>query len=268
MSTVTSCNILIPPEDTGLLLGSIILIVLMYHRVVQTPFSHDKDAFLNHLTALAQHYPIRVPGDKLQKGTINLCLTFDDAYFDFYHSVFPILKKLNIPAVLAIPSGLILDSTTLNDASRLKVPYERAINAYQTHATLCTWSEINEMVASGLVVPAAHGLTHQPLTRPGLNLTQEVVYAKQLLQEKTKQEIETFIYPYGQMTSALNKFVNRHYNYTMRIGSALNLNWKNMHKVIYRMNAEAFWPQEKTMFSSQHKLILWSRFLSNTFRFK
>ena len=240
----------------------------MYHRVVQTSFSHHKNAFLNHLTELAQHYSIVVPGDALQKGKINICLTFDDAYFDFYHSVFPILKKLNIPAVLAIPSGLILDNTELDDDTRLNVPYENAIDAYQSHATLCTWAEINKMVATGLVVPAAHGLTHQPLTRPGINLDQEVVYAKQLLHEKTNRDIDTFIYPYGRMTPALNTFVNRHYNYTMRIGSALNVTWQNMHNVIYRINAEAFWPQEKPMFTTPHKLVLWSRFLSNTCRFK
>jgi peptidoglycan/xylan/chitin deacetylase (PgdA/CDA1 family) len=242
------------------------LVVLMYHRVIQTSFSHQADVFLNHLTHISQQYPIVVPGDKLQKGKINICLTFDDAYFDFYHSVFPILKKLNIPAVLAIPSGLILDTTDLDNETRLNVPYERAIDSYQTHATLCTWDEINEMVATDLVVPAAHGLTHQPLTRPELSLEQEVVYAKQLLQEKTDREIDTFIYPYGRMSHSINQFVNRHYNYTMRIGSALNVSWQNMHKVIYRINAEEFWPQEKTLFTPQHKLVLWSRFLSNTCR--
>lgn len=244
------------------------LVVLMYHRVFKTPFPSQPHAFLKHLTQLAEWYNIVVPGDPLKKNQINLCLTFDDAYFDFYHYVFPLLKKLQIPAVLAIPSGLILGNTNIDETTRLNVPYEEAINAYQSHASLCTWPEINEMVASDLVIPAAHGLTHQPLTKTGLNLEQEIVYAKQLLQEKTKHTVDTFIYPYGRMTPSINKYVNEHYNYTMRIGSALNVSWQNLHQVIYRINAEAFWPQEKPLFTLQHKLILWSRFLSNTFRFK
>ncbi len=164
------------------------LVVLMYHRVFQTPFPSQLHAFLKHLTQLTECYNIVAPGDKLKKNQINLCLTFDDAYFDFYHYVFPLLKKLKVPAVLAIPSVLILDSTTLDETTRLNVPYEQAINAYQSHASLCTWPEINEMVASGLVIPAVHVLTHQALTKPELNLEQEVIYAKQLLQEKTKHE--------------------------------------------------------------------------------
>ena len=88
------------------------------------------------------------------------------------------------------------------------------------------------------------------------------------MQEKTQREINTFVYPYGKMTRSVNRFVNRHYNYAMRIGSALNWNWSNMHNVVYRINAEEFWPQEKPLFTPMDKISLWSRFLSNTVRFK
>ena len=240
----------------------------MYQRVIQSPFVKQTDAFERHLTDLAQYYSIVVPGDQLNKHQVNICLTFDDAYFDFYHCVFPLLQKLNIRALLAIPSGLILDDTTLTDEDRLNVPYKQALGAFQTHATLCTWREINEMVSTDLVVPASHGLTHQRLTLLNQQSEHEIVYSKQLLQEKTQREINTFVYPYGKMTRSVNRFVNRHYNYAMRIGSALNWNWSNMHNVVYRINAEEFWPQEKPLFTPMDKISLWSRFLSNTVRFK
>lgn len=244
------------------------LVVPMYHRVIETPFTQQPNAFENHLTYLAKHYPIIAPGDSITPRQINLCLTFDDAYFDFYQAVFPLLKKLNIRAVLAIPAGLILDDTTLDQQTRLQVPYYQAIDQHDTHATLCTWREINEMVASGHVIPASHGLTHQPLTKIGLDLEKEVVYSKKLLQDKTQTAVESFIYPYGAMNRSINQFVNQHYPYPMRIGSTLNFSWKNLHNVIYRINAEEFWPQEKPFLTLPYQLKIGLNFLSTSFRFK
>ncbi|MFI4918788.1 MAG: polysaccharide deacetylase family protein [Legionellales bacterium] len=244
------------------------LIVLMYHNITHMPFAHDEMAFENHLQQLKQNYSLVVPGDKLDQHRPNVCLTFDDAYFEFYHYVFPLLQKLNIPAVLAIPTGLIQDTTDMDTATRLQVAYPKTLTAHKTHATLCTWEEINTMVATELVIPAAHGHTHQALTKKDVCLELEIINAKQLLQEKTQQEIKTFIYPYGRMTRSINKLIHHHYTYSMRIGSALNLNWRNAHKVVYRINADAFWLQGKPFLSLQHKLMLWSRFLNNTLRLK
>lgn len=244
------------------------LVVLMYHRVTKTPFFYQEGAFERHLTDLSQRYPILIPGEKLHKNKINICLTFDDAYFDFYQEVFPLLQKLDLRAVLAIPAGLILENTKLDNQTRLQMPYAEALKAYKTQASLCTWEEIKRMTATPHVIPAAHGLTHQHLTQPGLSLEQEIVDAKIMLEEKTQQDVDTFVYPYGTMTRPINRQVNQHYRYAMRIGSALNRSWQNQHQVIYRVNAEAFWPQGKALFTTGHKLSLGLRYLSNTLRFK
>lgn len=243
------------------------LVTLMYHRVTNTPApSRGLEAFSNHLFSLLQQFPIVVPGDKLIRNRVNICLTFDDAYFDFYHCVFPLLKLFNIRVLLAIPAGLIVDDTNFSAVTRLDVPYAQAMDAYKTQATLCTWKEIREMVASGLVIPACHSLTHQKLTQQ--NLEQEVIVAKQLLEQKLQTTIDTFVYPYGRMTRSINKVVNQHYRYAMRIGSALNLNWKNLHSVIYRVNGDELWSEEKPILTLTDQLYLWARFLSNTIRFK
>lgn len=242
------------------------LIVLMYHRVTNTNFPKKDQAFLQHLSWLAKNFPIVVPGDPLIKNKINVCITFDDAYFDFYHTVFPLLQKLQIPAVLAVPSGLILDSTDETDEARLAVPYVEAMSCHRSRATLCTWQEIRSMAASRLVVPASHGLTHQSVITP--DFEQEVVYAKQLLQEKANVEVDTFVYPFGKMNLRINTLIHQYFRYTMRIGSALNLNWSNYHNVIYRIDAEEFWPEKRVMFGMGHRCYLALRFLSNTLRFK
>lgn len=244
------------------------LAVLMYHRVTNPLFPRQIERFKTHLTALAANYAIVVPGGDLTRRPLNLCLTFDDAYYDFYHDVFPLLKQCQIKAVLAIPAGLILDDTALDSATRLGVPYEKAMDAYQSHATLCTWKEINEMIASGLVIPAVHGMTHQHLTHAAQDLETEVIAARQVVQEKTGFMPTTFVYPYGSMDRQINRYVRRHYPYTMRIGSALNRNWHNWHGMIYRINAEEFWPANKPLLSKSHRFYLWTRFLLNSLRFK
>ncbi|MBA2652651.1 MAG: polysaccharide deacetylase family protein [Tatlockia sp.] len=247
------------------------LVVLMYHRVSHTHADleneeHALNAFAYHLTYLSQHYPVVLPGDKLIKHRMHVCLTFDDAYFDFYHTVFPLLKKLQIPALLAIPSGLILEKASSPVETRLQVPYQEALKSYKTHESLCTWEEIREMMASSLVIPASHGLTHQPITLN--NVEQEVVYAKELLKEKTGSEISTFGYPYGQMKRSVNRIVKQHHRYSMRIGSSMNSNWDNCHQVMYRINADEFWVRDKLMMRPWHKFNLALRFLSNSLRFK
>ena len=242
------------------------LVVLMYHRVALPHIPLRDNAFANHLSWLARNYHIVVPGDKLDKNRINICLTFDDAYFDFYHTVFPLLQTFNIPAVLAIPAGFILENTTIPDENRLEAPCLEAESTGETHGNLCTWEEIRHMVQSGLVVPASHGLTHQCITSS--NLEQEVLYAKTLLEEKTGMSVNTFIYPFGKSSRSINRFIRQHYQYTMRIGSALNVGWNNMHNLIYRVNADQFWPQGKPMLTPGHQLAMWSRFISNTVRFK
>lgn len=242
------------------------LVVLMYHRIIEPEdLPGSLLAFTRHLADLASHYNIVVPGERLVTGRINLCLTFDDAYYDFYKYIFPLLVSLNLRAVLAIPAGLILENTTIDDERRLAVPYLDAMSKNQQDATLCTWEEINTMVASTHVIPACHGLTHVHLANTEQALEQEVVYAKQLLAAKTAQSIDTYVYPYGQMTRAINRYVKEHYRYTMRIGSALNLSWANCHGVIYRINADVLWRENKRL---PHMAAMGARFVSNSLRFK
>lgn len=242
------------------------LIALMYHRVSNDLLAEGNHAFANHLSMIVQQFPIVAPGDELIRKKINICLTFDDAYFDFYHCVFPLLQKFNIKAVLAIPVGLIAEDTNASAELRLRADCLNSNGIVQTQTTLCTWREIREMVASGLVIPACHSLTHQKITHQ--NLEQEVIYAQKVLHKKLQVDIDTFVYPYGRMTRSINRIVNKHYRYSMRIGSALNYNWKNLHNVIYRVNADEFWLRQKPVGTLTTQLYLWLRFLSNVVRFK
>ena len=63
------------------------LISLMYHHINGKEFSNDLEVFEKHLEYLTKNYMIVTPDDELKLDK-NLCLTFDDAYFDFYHFSF------------------------------------------------------------------------------------------------------------------------------------------------------------------------------------
>ena len=120
------------------------LIVLMFHQVV--PHMHGKTdtrrlkQFAHFLQDLQQHYHFTTPGQPLSSG-INICLTFDDAYFDFYHYLYPLFTSYQIPAVLGIVTNLVQESADVPVYQRLGVNYPQGMAPQQQkHHPLCTWT--------------------------------------------------------------------------------------------------------------------------------
>lgn len=232
------------------------LLILMYHNIVSSNL--DPEISLGnleqHFKFLQKNFNITLPGQNLLKK--NVCLTFDDAYIDFYHYVFPLLKKLNIPAVLAIPTGLIEDHTDVDLNLRLKA----ATNLLQDGITkienspLCTWEEIKKMVNSGLVYPASHSLSHRNLSKIEYNEAyKEICISKRNILIKLENIGDTLIYPFGAYNNKIQNMANTHYRYVMRIGGAINKNWDQ--KVLYRVNADPFWKNNKKI--SNLNFLLW-----------
>ncbi|MCC5831488.1 MAG: polysaccharide deacetylase family protein [Chlamydiales bacterium] len=213
------------------------LLAFMYHRVGFGKHANTEEMLRSHFIFLKEHFPIVLPGDPLQKRKLSVCLTFDDASFDFYHFVFPLLKELNIRALLGIPARYILDSTTLSAEERLSVPYTLAMQDgfFDQKAPFCTWEELNEMVQSGLVEAASHSFMHCNLTFDFVDLNREVVVSKQIIESNLLQPVSSFIYPFGKMNLSLHEYVSQHYPYAFRIGSSLNRGWGKGKKPISRV---------------------------------
>lgn len=244
------------------------LLVLMYHRVLNDdPAAADK--FFKHLTLMAHNFPIVLPGDPLEKGRHSVCLTFDDAYFDFYHFVYPLLLKLKIKALLAVPVKYILDTTKVDPHVRLNVPYYQTTedSVYKTEVPFCTWQEIQEMAASNQVMIGSHSHSHPDMTKAGINLGREVITSKQVIENNIGRPISTFIYPFGKVNRALNRKVKESYLYSMRVGSSLNLSWHNPSGMIYRIDADAFWLNNR-LWKRKHDFKYGLKLLSNIARFK
>ncbi len=210
------------------------LLAFLYHRVHTGKYSNSPVMMEEHLTFIKKSYPVLLPGEPIVKTSI--CLTFDDGYFDFYHFVFPLLKKLNLRAVLGVPVKYILPSTHLKPKERLDITYKTAMEYYQDKAPFCTWEELKEMVDSGHVEIASHSYSHIDLTLPEVDLEKEVVYSKKLLEEKLHTPIKTFIYPLGKFNTRVHSEVMKHYTHAMRIGNACNFSWPGL---IYRIFSDS-----------------------------
>jgi peptidoglycan/xylan/chitin deacetylase (PgdA/CDA1 family) len=217
------------------------LICPLYHRVNKEVYSNTFEIMEAHLRHISVQYNVVLPGEPLVSNTLNVCLTFDDACYDFYHLVFPLLQKYSLRALLAVPVKYIQDDTTVSADVRLAVRHEEAHldGVYQLNAPYCTWRELKEMTESGLVAIASHSYSHCAVRGDGLvDLDLELVQSKRILEEKLGIAVSAFVYPFGTYDKAAFSLVKRHYEFAMRIGNAINSSWLNTTGVTYRVNAD------------------------------
>ncbi len=222
------------------------VIVLMFHRVNDASLNHSPVQFANYLNYLVQNFPIVLPGDPIPDDVpLAICLTFDDAYFDFYHNVYPLLQQHQIKALLAVPVKYIVENTTLSTQTRLSVPYAHDMEdpSYATKVPFCTWEELREMAQSPNVVIASHGFRHANLSDRKVDLSQEITISQAILQLKLNQPVQHFVYPFGRTSNLARKKIQETYDYGLRIGGALNYKWNEKTRFLYRINADPLWTQ-------------------------
>jgi len=213
------------------------MLAFLYHRVGDGKYANSSEMIEKHLTWISENYPVVLPGETLSRFSIDVCLTFDDATYDFYHFLFPILKRLKMRALVAVPTKFIQNSTTLDPEERLSIPYSTAMkdDIYRLHCPFCTWQELREMAQSGFVEIASHSVHHQNLLTPGLDLDLEIKGSKQILEEQLQVPVRTFVYPLGKFNRSIHDQVKKNYEFAMRIGTAWNISWQNTSGIIYRI---------------------------------
>jgi len=212
----------------------------MYHRAGDGLYGNPVPVLRAHFAYLQRHCRVVLPGEPLRSRQLNLCLTFDDAYADFYAHVFPLLQQFSLRAVLAVPTAFVVEQTGASLEERLSVPHETAMQGevFMTKAPFCTWAELQQMTASGLVQAASHSHRHQDMTRPEMDVGFEAVQSKTLLEQRLGRQVSTFVYPFGKVNARAHGIVTQHYPYAMRIGSALNRNWSPRRQPLCRVEAD------------------------------
>jgi peptidoglycan/xylan/chitin deacetylase (PgdA/CDA1 family) len=212
--------------------------VVMYHHVNSDdlPLSNSDVMMKAHLELISERYTTIFPGEPITNRSI--CLTFDDAYYDFYYYVFPLLKKYNLKAILAVPSAFILENTDIDPAKRLSLKHHDIYENYQTFAPFCTYAELREMVQSGHVEIASHSMNHVNLSQEGVDLEKEIFSSKVMLEDKIGCRIDSFVLPFGKYNDAAVELAREHYSYVFRIGNALNPSWDGISGLIYRIKGD------------------------------
>jgi peptidoglycan/xylan/chitin deacetylase (PgdA/CDA1 family) len=238
------------------------LLTLLYHKIGKGKYATQFNVMKRHLSYLHDNYNIVLPGEKLSKG-INVCITFDDAYFDFYHYVYPILNEKRIKALLAVTTNYVLEdsvATTLSPGARLSQNSDtNIVNHY------CSWKELKHMRQSESIAIASHSVSHNNLICCTDNWEKEIITSKNIINQKVGCEASTFIYPFGRFNKALHNYVKKHYKYIMRIGSAVNFSWHNFNNIIYRIPADGIISLPR-LFRHKQLLSYYSKYFINSIR--
>ena len=126
-----------------------------------------------------------------------VAITFDDAYQNVYQYAYPELKKRNIPAALFVPAGLVGRYNCWDYDQNQNYPYLKIMN----------WEELKS-IDSNLIEIGSHGFSHRRMSSLRENdLRTEVVKSKEILESELNRKIDTFAYPYGQISSFDNKTI-------------------------------------------------------------
>jgi peptidoglycan/xylan/chitin deacetylase (PgdA/CDA1 family) len=228
------------------------LLVLMYHRARAERHGNSPEMLDRHFAHIAAHHRCVLPGEKLEPGRLNLCLTFDDGYFDFYAVVFPLLAKHGLRALLAVPPSVLRERIGASAAERLSAPAEMS-GIHPNAGAFCTWPELQEIAQSGCVAIAAHGFTHRRLDVNGSDLHAEVVVPQTLLAARLSQPVDSFVFPYGRFSSAALSLAKQTYRHVFRIGGADNQDWNG--RILYRIAADNM--LDPIALFAPHRLVLY-----------
>ena len=123
-------------------------------------------------------------------------LTFDDGYQDVYTTAFPILERRGMPFTLYLTTTLVADDSerTVTDDPRLR------------------WSQVEEMVASGLMTFGAHTHSHPDLRHlSGDEVAEELDISDEIIGGRLGHRSEHFAYPYGYWSEAADRVVRERY---------------------------------------------------------
>jgi poly-beta-1,6-N-acetyl-D-glucosamine N-deacetylase len=181
-------------------------VILQYHHISSsTPRSTSvtADEFRMHMTFLRDNgftiLPLPEILNALKAGTTlpdkAAAITFDDAYISVYTAAFPLLRELNWPFTVFIPSGLVGSNPRL----------------------YTNWDQLREMGKAGATL-ANHSVNHPYFleANPGENtamrmarIEKEITDSEQKILAETGQSHKLHAYPYGEYDPAIEALISK-----------------------------------------------------------
>ncbi|NET51035.1 MAG: polysaccharide deacetylase family protein [Merismopedia sp. SIO2A8] len=173
--------------------------VLMYHDILeekQVFFDVTVDEFAEHLEQIHQSGATPISMDQLISHLRSgvplpekpVLLTFDDGYEGHYTHVYPLLKEYGYPALFSI--------------------YSYKVGRNYGRSSL-TWEQVKAIASDPLMTIASHSITHPRDLRElnDLELVQEIVKSKDILEAELGQPIHYFTYPEGNYDDRVAEIV-------------------------------------------------------------
>jgi peptidoglycan/xylan/chitin deacetylase (PgdA/CDA1 family) len=166
-------------------------VILTYHSVSLDRSYHtvEPKEFVRQLEYLKKKYKI-VPlfemleclGTKARPSKRKVSITFDDGYQDFYYSVYPFLRKNNLPATVFVATNYVGKEWPF-DKSRPK---------------MLTWEQIEEISNNNIEI-GAHTVTHPNLQEKKLEEAEyEIKKSKEEIEKHIGRSANFFSYPFGR----------------------------------------------------------------------
>ncbi len=177
--------------------------ILIYHQVgggSGRQMDLDPGVFRAQLVWLVEH--ARVIGyEEAVAGaggeSLEVVLTFDDGYADVYEHAFPLLRDLGLPFTLFLTTHPIETATPLYRDDR---------------STPLSWSQVEEMMASGLVTIGGHTHRHPDLRNLTADAVEsELAEADEVIERRLGFRPRHFAYPWGYWSEEADRVVRRRY---------------------------------------------------------
>ncbi len=185
--------------------------ILMYHSVSETdnakfyPFTVSPQLFAEQMAYLYScgYTPITVTqyakaylGGDFALPKHPVVLTFDDGFEDFFTNALPVLNRYHFPATVYISTGFVGKTSAWLCRER------------ETMRPMLTWEQIVQMDQAGIEC-GGHTHTHPQLdTLRESEAFDEIVRCKEILEEVLGHQVESFAYPFGYYTSAVQKLIS------------------------------------------------------------
>lgn len=125
-------------------------------------------------------------------------LTFDDGFADFYSHAVPVLLRLNLPAIVFLPTQYMGRANSWPGQP-----------GWVEEQPLMNWDQVRELSEKGIQF-GAHSWSHADLTGASA-LSEEILASKRDLQTQVGREPLFFCYPYGRWNPTVRESVSHHY---------------------------------------------------------
>ncbi len=175
---------------------SVVVPILLYHRIAVSPIGSQyyvpPEKFEAQMKLLHDWeytvIPVELLVRAIQQGAElpprPIIITFDDGDLSVYTAAFPIMQKYGLTGVVYI------------------------VGNYMNTEGYMSAEQIKELAAAGWEV-GSHSRSHRELPKlPPAVQREEIVQARQDLQEATGAPVLTFAYPYGLMNNAVGSYVH------------------------------------------------------------